>query len=226
MPRRRIGWLIVGSSVWMAACSGDDEGPAPSPLVIEKASPSGDAQTGPVGTTLANPLRVVITRDGEPVPEVEVDWATDQGLLGEAQESDEDGIASAVWTLGPDEGEQTATATVEDAEGSPLTFTATATQTSPPPAAEVQVLNNSFEPDVITVTAGQRVIWVWESEEIGVHNVAPDEQHPARSGNPETGPHTYSYTFDQVGTFQYYCEVHGDVNGVGMSGRVIVEAAP
>ncbi len=225
MVRRRMAVFVMGSIAWLgAACSGDDEGPETSPLVIEKTS--GDGQTGLVGTTLDNPLRILITRDGEPVEGVEVDWAAEQGSVGEEQESDQEGIASAVWTLGPEEGEQAATATVEEADGSPLTFTATATQVTTPPAVEVQVLNNSFEPEIITITAGQRVIWVWEGAEIGLHNVAPDEQHPARSGEPDTGPLTYSYTFDQVGTFQYYCEVHGDVNGVGMSGRVIVEAAP
>jgi plastocyanin len=88
------------------------------------------------------------------------------------------------------------------------------------------VRNNFFDPAIISITAGQTVTWVWENEEIGLHNVLPDDRStPGRSGEPESGPLTFSYTFTEVGTFRYYCQVHGALNGVGMSGRVIVQAA-
>jgi plastocyanin len=48
--------------------------------------------------------------------------------------SDADGIASAVWTLGQTSGAQTAQATVTDADGSPVGFTATA---APGPATTI-----------------------------------------------------------------------------------------
>ena len=64
--------------------------------------------------------------------------------------------------------------------------------------------------------------WVWENEGIGLHNVL---RSSGRSGEPESGPLTFSYTFTEVGTFRYYCQVHGALNGVGMAGRVIVQSA-
>ena len=230
MRRRGVGVLVVGSLVWLgAACSGDDGGPGESPLVIEKpATKSGDQQFGPVGTALGNPLRVLITRDGEPVEDVDVEWTAGQGgSLSDEQESDADGIASVVWTLGPEQGTHAATASVSGADGSPLTYTATATSGGgPPPGPTVQVRNNFFDPAVITITVGQTVTWVWENEDIGFHNVLPDDRStPGRSGEPVAGPTTYSFTFDEVGAFRYYCQEHGAVNGVGMAGRVIVQAA-
>jgi hypothetical protein len=138
MCRSGTGLLVVGTSLAVlgAACGGDDQGPAESPLVIEKpATKSGDQQTGPVGVALGSPLRVLITRDGEPVEGVDVSWSAGQGgSIGEAQESDETGIAAAVWTLGPGIGEQVATAEVDGADNSPLTYTATAEEDGGPPA--------------------------------------------------------------------------------------------
>ena len=233
MRRSGIGLLLVGTAwAWLgAACSGDDQGPGQSPLVIEKpATKSGDQQTGPVGIALGNPLRVVITRDGEPVEGVNVDFSAGQGgSLGQEQESDEAGIASAVWTLGPEIGTHAATAAVDGADGSPLTYTATATDgTGPPPGPTVQVLGppgeNRFEPTTITINLGQTVTWIWPAGSAD-HNINPDDRAtPARSGNPIDGPALYSFTFNQIGTYRYYCSTHGGLAGVGMSGRVVVAA--
>jgi len=230
MRRRGVPTLIMGTLVWLgAACSDDDQGPGQSPLVIEKpATKSGDQQTGPVGTALGNPLRVLITRDGEPVEGEDVEWSVGQGgTLSDEQESGEDGIASVVWTLGPDVGEHAATATITGADGSPLTYTATATTGGgPPPGPTVQVRNDFFDPAVIEITIGQTVTWVWEDESIGLHNVLPDDRDtPNRSGEPDSGPLTFSHTFNEVGAFRYYCQIHGAPAGVGMAGRVIVQAA-
>ena len=230
MRRRGVGVLAIVSLVWLGvACSDDDQGPGQSPLDIEKpATKSGDGQNGPVSTALGNPLRVLITRDGEPVEDVDVDWSAGQGgSLSDELSSDAEGIASVVWTLGPDVGQQTATATVQDADGSPLTYTATGTTGNPPPPGPtVQVVDNAFSPTLITITVGQTVTWVWGPGTTGLHNVLPDDRvTPGRSGEPKSGPATYSFTFNEVGAFRYYCQTHGAVNGVGMAGRVIVQTA-
>lgn len=232
MRRSGIGLLVAGTSLGVlgAACSADDQGPGQSPLVIEKpATKSGDEQTGPVGVALGNPLRVMITRDGEPVEGVDVDFSAGQGgSLGDEAESGEDGIASAVWTLGPDVGTQSATAGIDGADGSPLTYTASAIPgTGPPPGPTVQVLgpagNNRFDPAIVNITVGQTVTWEWPAGSTN-HNVTPDNRFiPARSGDLASGPTTYSYTFNQVGTYRYYCLAHGGLGGVGMSGQVVVD---
>jgi plastocyanin len=230
MRWRGIGTLVTGSLVWLGvACSGDDQGPSEPPLVIEKpATKSGDAQTGPVGTPLGNPLRVLITREGEPVEGVNVTWTAAQGgSIGSAQESDELGIATAVWTLGPAEGNQVASAEVTGATNSPLTYTATATPDEPPPpppGVTVQVLpNNTFDPATLTISPGQSVTWEWEDGS-GRHNVTPDDEEPAASGPLVEGPFTFTHTFDTPGTYRYYCLAHGGPGGVGMSGTVVVQA--
>ena len=227
MRTRRVGGFIVGALLWLGGACGDDGGPEGT-LDIEKPTlQSGDQQTGPAGEPLGDPLRVLITRDGEPVEGVDVEWSVGQGgSLGDEQPSDEEGIASAVWTLGPDVGEQEATAALEGADGSPLTYTAIATPGSGPTGPTVQVLNNDFDPAVITVTVGETVTWVWAGSSIGPHNVQPDDAvTPGRSGNVTFGPEAYSFTFNQVGDFLYYCQNHGGPNGVLMSGRVIVQPA-
>lgn len=233
MGRSGTSLLAVGTSLAVlgAGCSSDDQGPGEPPLVIEKpATKSGDQQTGPVDVALGNPLRVLITRDGEPVEGVNVDWAAGQGgSLTEEAESDADGIASAVWTLGPEIGTHSATAAIDGADGSPLTYTATATDgTGPPPGPTVQVLGpptNQFDPAIVSITVGETVTWEWPAGSTG-HNVWPDDNiHPSRSGALANGPKTYSYRFDDVGTFLYFCQAHGGLGGVGMSGRVVVNAA-
>src|SRR5919108_703006 len=94
-----------------------------------------------------------------------VNWSAAQGgTISEAQESDEAGIATAVWTLGPAEGTQLATADVDGADNSPLTYTATAEGDQPPPGATVQVLpNNTFSPATVSIAPGGSVTWVWEA---------------------------------------------------------------
>jgi plastocyanin len=232
MRRRGVGAFVVGSVVCLgAACSSDDQGPAQSPLVIEKpATKSGDQQTSAVGTALGNPLRVLITRDGAPVEGVDLEWSAGQGgALSQEQESGEDGIASVVWTLGPEVGAHATTATLDEAEGSPLTFTATATTGGPgPEGPTIQVLGpdegNRFDPSSVTITAGQTVTWVWPEGSLD-HNVLPDDgSNPPASGAATDGPETHSFTFTKPGSYQYFCIRHGGPGGVGMSGRVTVQA--
>jgi plastocyanin len=225
MRARTVRAFVIGALVWLGGACGDDEGPSDT-LDIEKPTlQSGDQQTGPAGEALAEPLRVLITRDGEPMAGVDVEWSAGAGgSLSDEQVSDEEGLASVVWTLGPDTGEQEATASVEGADGSPLTYTAIATPGSGPSGPTVQVQNSAFVPAVITIEVGETVTWVWASGLL--HNVQPDDGvTPGRSGNVEAGPKTYSFTFNQIGDFRYYCQSHGGLNGVGMSGRVVVQPA-
>jgi plastocyanin len=233
MRRRGVGVLVIVSLAWLGvACSEDDQGPGQSPLDIEKpATKSGDRQNGPVSTALGNPLRVLITRDGEPVEEVDVEWSAGQGgSLSAEQSSNAEGIASVVWTLGPDVGEQTATAAIQGADGSPLTYTATATIGGPPPEGPIiRVLGpdggNRFDPELLTITPGQTVTWVWPEGSLD-HNVAPEDgNNPSASGPVTDGPETHSFTFTVPGSYRYFCMTHGAPGGIGMSGRVIVQTA-
>ena len=121
----RSAMLGIGLAA-MASCGGDNS--SPSDDTIAKApTNSGDDQTGPVGQALANALRVLVTVDGEPQPDVSVTWSTTDGSLAPSSvATDADGISATTWTLGTTTGTQTALATLEGTSGSPVPFTATA----------------------------------------------------------------------------------------------------
>jgi len=229
--RRHRGLALIVIATLAGCGGGDNSGPAQSPLTVVKApSKSGDAQTGPVSQPLPNKLGVLVTRDGLAVTQVDVTWSTGSGSMSPSTvKTDDNGVAGSTWTLGDTPGGQTATASVTGATGSPLTFTATAIPTTPE-GPTVQVISSSsggvnrFSPADITVTVGGTVTWNW-SDEIVKHNIVPDDGvTPAASGDLTVGPHTYQYTFTQVGTFNYYCQAHGAPGGTGMSGTVTVVA--
>ena len=230
LPPLRAGLLasLLGSIFLAAGCgdSGGDTGPTEQ-VTIEKApSKSGDGQEGIVSLELPAPIRVLITRNGTPASNVSVTWTAQDGgaITPSVTESGDDGIAEAAWILGPEDGTQTASASVEDGIGSPVSFTASAVEDQPPPQTTVQVLNNQFSPQDVEILVGQSVTWVW-GEGVAAHNVAPSEGVvPARSGEPVAGPHQYVFTFTQEGVYNYYCEVPGTAGGLGMVGTVTVLA--
>jgi hypothetical protein len=89
---------------------------------------SGDGQTGTVGEPLSDSLVVRVTDAlGNPVPGITVTW--DPGDDGSADPSSAltgtDGLAATSWTLGPEVGEQTLTASAEGLDDT-VAFTATA----------------------------------------------------------------------------------------------------
>jgi plastocyanin len=88
----------------------------------------------------------------------------------------------------------------------------------PPPANTVEVLNNYFNPVSLTVPVGTTVTWDWPTISRR-HNVLP-EGGGSVPNSPDIvdGPYVYSYTFDQAGTFDYYCLEHG-----GMRGTIVVQ---
>jgi hypothetical protein len=129
----REAWLVV--AVAAAACGYDNSGPQVGTVAIGKpAANSGDGQTGAPGATLASPIWVQVTIGGYARSGSTVTWSASNGGSVEPATSTTgaNGLASTMWTLGPGEGPQTATASVANAAGSPVTFTATASSTAPP----------------------------------------------------------------------------------------------
>lgn len=225
----RVAGVLV--ALLAAACgSGDNTAPDARPIVAKATTKSGDLQTGPVGEALPNDLRVVVIRDGAPAADVAVTWSAASGTVTPAtDQTDADGMSTATWTLGTTPGEVTAQASVANATGSPVTFSATAT-TGGPTGTIVQVLTDGgtrFEPKDIVVTVGTTVTWVWGTNAVD-HNVVPDDNvTPATSGGLADAPHDFQYTFTSLGTFAYHCMQHGGSGGLGMSGTVtVVDAQP
>ena len=237
---RELVTCATGLVMLIAGCGGgggdgsNGPGPNPSPLVLAKTpTESGDLQTGPVSEALPSQLRIVITRDGNPQSGVSVGWSTTGGSLDPtAGTTDGSGVAASTWTLGPTAGTQLASASVQGATGSPLTFTATAAGGGPPPppppssiAVRVQNIsftslrNNTTDPAVDTVAVNGVVTWTWFNTDTTTHSVNSTgttnfTSSPLLNGNNKS----YEFQFTQAGTYTYNCAVHGSL----MNGRIVV----
>jgi Big-like domain-containing protein len=90
----------------------------------------GQDQSGPVNSTLPNPLVVQVSDPfGNPIAGVTVAWTVDAGgaVSAETSTTGADGTTSVTRTLGGTAGEQHTFATVDGLAGSPVTFTHMAT---------------------------------------------------------------------------------------------------
>lgn len=78
----------------------------------------------------------------------------------------------------------------------------------------IEVKDNSFSPDTVTIKAGTTVVWKWS----GTSN--PHSIQLTGSTSPEQTSGEFKRAFDQNGTtFSYQCGVHG----ASMAGRIVVE---
>lgn len=84
-----------------------------------------------------------------------------------------------------------------------------------------------FEPSTVTIKAGDEVKWV--NNKLSPHNVvfATGDKVPeavatklSHKGLAFSAGESFSSTFTEPGTYEYYCEPH---RGAGMVGKVIVE---
>jgi len=78
--------------------------------------------------------------------------------------------------------------------------------------------NFAFEPAAVQVDTGTTVTWVWTGEG-GQHNVV-DEDGQFESELVGDSGFEFEYTFEEAGTYLYYCDPH---RGLGMKGAVVVE---
>lgn len=90
---------------------------------------------------------------------------------------------------------------------SPCPNSAPAPSPAPAPApnsASITISNFEFNPQAITVNKGTTVKWI--NQDSATHTVTGDNGGPS-SGNLAQGA-SYSYTFDQTGSFPYHCSIH------------------
>jgi plastocyanin len=92
-----------------------------------------------------------------------------------------------------------------------------ASETSAPAAAEqtVEIADLAFAPDEVTIAAGSSVTWV--NRDPNLPHTATSDDDIFDSGNLSEGD-DFSFTFDEAGTFAYFCQVHPT-----MRGTVVVE---
>lgn len=83
----------------------------------------------------------------------------------------------------------------------------------------------SFSPEQVTVAAGTTVRWEWGSSghNVVVGSQPADADWSGTEGDASTtygSGHTYEFTFEVPGTYEYHCAPH---RSLGMRGSVIVE---
>jgi len=146
--------LVCAITLTAVGCSDDTTSP---PAVVEIAlapASSGNGQSGEVNTALLRNLRVLVTRNSLPAPDVTVQWAVPagNGALPSASTTNADGIALAIWTMPTTIGDVSATASLSGADGSPVTFTATAVAG---PATSFELLAGNNQVVAPNGTAGE-----------------------------------------------------------------------
>ncbi len=93
------------------------------------------------------------------------------------------------------------------------TPTPTATPTPTPTATEqtstvnIDIKGYTFVPDTITIPVGTTVIW---TNDDGVAHTATSISGVFDSGSIDPGK-TYSFTFNQAGTFEFGCTIHTSI---------------
>ena len=93
----------------------------------------------------------------------------------------------------------------------------TPTPSTPPvmlPRIEVAIEGFAFKPAVLNIPVGTTVTW-YNSDSV-IHTVTSRDK--VFDSGSLSGGKTFSYTFEQKGTFEYYCIHHPY-----MEGKVIVE---
>jgi len=192
----RLGVLVLAGGT--ITCSSNEPNPPPEAAALAMAG--GNSQSAPAGQALANPIGVRVTDDnGDPVADVTVGWsAADGGSVSASSVSTgDDGRASVTWTLGRTAGSQTATATVDGLDGSPVQFTATAVETGE-----------------ITLTVTQQPPGSVLAKEI----FAPEDQPAVRlldsGGAPMAGEVVTASVVSGGGTLQGTATATTDANGI------------
>jgi amicyanin len=77
-------------------------------------------------------------------------------------------------------------------------------------AKSVSIVNMSYSPADITVKKGTTVTWT--NNDTIAHTVTADSNNTFDSGNMDKGK-TFSFTFNNAGTFAYHCTYHADMHG-------------
>ncbi len=136
---------VIGAS----ACSDNDNTTTALTATTITANAATNAQTGVVGTALAQPVAVIVAdQNGAALANATVNWAVTAGggsVASATSVTDANGNATVVWTLGTTVGTDSLMASIAGGADAILTATATAAA-----ASAVHVTSA----DTLTVTAG------------------------------------------------------------------------
>src|SRR5215211_1580915 len=121
---------LVLAAVFLGLAGCGDESKLQPIVATHMVSLEGDGQAGVPGSSLPQPLRVLVTDDEDnPVPGVVVNWSVIDGggSITPTSTTDATGTALATFTLGAAVAEQHAQAQVSGSSLAPVIFSATAT---------------------------------------------------------------------------------------------------
>jgi plastocyanin len=151
--RRQAAVILVIGSLAGAACSKDSGGTPPGPTPTQMAKVSGDSQVAAAGASLTAYAVIVKDASNNPVANVNVTWSAGAGggSITSPTVTDAGGMATAIRTLGPGAGTQTATASVGGLSGSPVIFTAFSQIQG---ATSIQGNGGSAQSDTVLSTLG------------------------------------------------------------------------
>lgn len=84
----------------------------------------------------------------------------------------------------------------------------------------ISLIDNVFEPRFVEVSVGTQVVFANDGRNL--HDVHPEFDRDFAATLDDLAPGgSHVVTFDRVGTFTYYCKLHGTARE-GMNGAVIV----
>ena len=81
-------------------------------------------------------------------------------------------------------------------------------------APTVSIQDNLFNPGQVQTSTGATVTW---TDAGAVQHTITADDGSFDSGIINSGD-TFSFTFTAIGTFAYYCQIHGGPGGQGMAG--------
>lgn len=85
------------------------------------------------------------------------------------------------------------------------------TNKTPEATNAVSIANMAFNPADITVKKGTKVTW---TNNDNIAHTVTESDNKGGPSSPEMAPgSSYSFTYDQIGTFSYHCSIHPDMTG-------------
>lgn len=89
---------------------------------------------------------------------------------------------------------------------------------------------NAFNPDSANISVGDTVTWIHDDKGVPHHIVSGNGNTTTQTGVFDSGVmhfgNTYSFTFNNPGTYYYYCSIHPSMQGVVTATMFVLPESP